>query len=269
MNRPISIPIALIDAFTSHPFKGNPAAVCLLQEERDTAWMQSVASEMNQSETAFLIRREDDSYSLRWFTPTIEVDLCGHATLASAHYLWENGHLPRNSQARFHTLSGLLTADLSVEGIMLNFPAEQVTPVTAPEELIQGLGLIPRYVGKNRIDYLVEVDSEETVRTLKPDFAMLARVDARGVIVTSKAGSGSEYDFISRAFFPATGCDEDPVTGSAHCALAPYWQRRLRKDDFVAYQASARGGELELAIVGSRILISGKAVTVFNGHLFV
>ncbi|REE84409.1 PhzF family phenazine biosynthesis protein [Paenibacillus taihuensis] len=265
----MNIPIALIDAFTSEPFKGNPAAVCLLQEGRNAAWMQRVASEMNQSETAFVVPREDGSYSLRWFTPTVEVDLCGHATMASAHYLWESGHLPTNSQARFHTLSGLLTADLSFEGIMLNFPAEPAVPVTAPEELIQGLGLIPRAVSKNRIDYLVEIDSEDTVRTLQPDFAMLSRVEARGVIVTSKANRGSEYDFVSRAFYPATGCEEDPVTGSAHCALAPYWQRKLRKDDMLAYQASARGGELKLAVVGSRILISGKAVTVLNGHLSV
>lgn len=265
----MNIPISLIDAFTSEPFKGNPAAVCLLQQEQDAEWMQRVASEMNQSETAFVVPREDGSYSLRWFTPTVEVDLCGHATLASAHYLWENGHLTKNEQAKFHTLSGLLTADFSVEGIMLNFPAEPPVPVTAPEELIQGLGLIPRYVAKNRIDYLVEIDSEDTVRTLKPDFAMLARVEARGVIVTSKANRGSEYDFVSRAFYPASGCNEDPVTGSAHCALAPYWQRKLRKDNLLAYQASARGGELKLAIVGNRVLISGKAVTILNGHLSV
>ncbi|RAP78002.1 PhzF family phenazine biosynthesis protein [Paenibacillus montanisoli] len=264
----MSISIAIIDAFTSIPFRGNPAAVCLLEEPRNEQWMQDVAAEMNLSETAFLEPREDGSYGLRWFTPTVEMELCGHATLASAHYLWENSHLPQGRIAAFHTRSGLLTAEQTENGIRLNFPAEPAAPVKAPEELIQGLGLIPRYVGLNRMDYLVEVDSVQTVQSLKPDFAMLARVDARGIIVTSKGtGKPGDYDFISRCFYPASGCKEDPVTGSAHCALAPYWQRRLRQNAFTAYQASARGGELYIELANDRVLMTGQAVTVLNGQL--
>lgn len=268
-------PIAIIDAFASGPFRGNPAAVCMLEEERDAEWMQAVAAEMNLSETAFLVADEDGGYRLRWFTPAVEVDLCGHATLAAAHYLWENESLAASEQARFRTASGLLTASRMEEGIALDFPAERPVPIAAPEELIQGLGLIPRYVGRNRMDFVVEVDSEETVRSLRPDYALLARVEARGIIVTSKGGGisangeGIPYDFVSRAFFPASGVNEDPVTGSAHCALAPYWQRRLRKDDFVAYQASARGGELHVALNGDRVILRGQAVTVLNGSLNV
>ncbi|MBM7563677.1 PhzF family phenazine biosynthesis protein [Paenibacillus sacheonensis] len=273
----MTLAIAIIDAFTSEPFRGNPAAVCLLEEEREPEWMQRVAAEMNLSETAFLRRRQDGSFGLRWFTPTQEVDLCGHATLASSHYLWTNGLLDRERQARFYTNSGLLTATLEEGGIRLDFPAEAAAPVTAPEELIQGLGLIPRYTGRNRMDYLVEVDSEETVRTLRPDFGMLARVNARGVIVTSRAAAGTggtaeaaaAYDFVSRAFYPATGVDEDPVTGSAHCALAPYWQKRLRKNEFHAYQASARGGEMHVSVHGERVHMVGQAVTVMLGQLMV
>ncbi|SFS60070.1 PhzF family phenazine biosynthesis protein [Paenibacillus sp. BC26] len=264
----IPIPISIIDAFTSVPFRGNPAAVCLLDEVRDEQWMQDVAAEMNLSETAFLHRREDGSYDLRWFTPTVEVDLCGHATLASAHFLWENQHAALDSIASFHTRSGLLTAERTEEGIRLNLPSEPAQPMKAPEELIQGLGLIPRYVGKNRMDYLVEVDSVQTVQTLKPDYAMLAKVEARGVIVTSKGtGKPGDYDFVSRCFYPASGCDEDPVTGSAHCALAPYWQRRLRQTSFMAYQASPRGGELFIELRNDRVLLSGQAVTVVQGQL--
>ncbi|WP_219837865.1 PhzF family phenazine biosynthesis protein [Paenibacillus sp. R14(2021)] len=263
-------PIAIIDAFTSVPFRGNPAAVCLLDEPKNAEWMQLAAAEMNLSETAFLERREDGSYGLRWFTPTVEVELCGHATLASSHYLWTNGLLRPDEQARFQTLSGLLKADLTSSGVTLDFPAEPAAPLTAPEELIQGLGLIPRFIGRNRMDYLVEVDREDTVRTLQPDFAMLARVQARGVIVTSRADSNAEgtpYDFVSRAFYPASGINEDPVTGSAHCALGPYWQRRLRKNVLNAYQASSRGGELTIEVTGDRVLMTGRAVTIMNGYL--
>ncbi|NBD26010.1 PhzF family phenazine biosynthesis protein [Paenibacillus glycinis] len=267
----MSTAIAIIDAFASAPFRGNPAAVCLLEEERDAAWMQQVAAEMNLSETAFLRADGEDGYGLRWFTPTQEVELCGHATLASAHYLWTNGLLSVDREARFHTLSGLLAAAKTEDGIRLDFPAEIAEPVTAPEELIQGLGLIPRFAGCNRMDYLVEVDSEETVRTLRPDFGLLAKADARGIIVTSRGHAGSEpsYDFVSRAFYPASGVNEDPVTGSAHCALAPYWQRRLRKDELSAYQASARGGALRISVRGERVFMTGQAVTVMTGQLWV
>ncbi|BBH19361.1 isomerase [Paenibacillus baekrokdamisoli] len=265
----MSIPIAIIDAFASGPFKGNPAAVCLLEHEPNELWMQQVAEEMNLSETAFLLAREDGSYYLRWFTPTTEVDLCGHATLASAHFLWTNGHIHETERIEFHTHSGLLTAKRAESGaITLNFPAEPVEQTAAPDELLHGLGLIPRFVGRNRMDFLVEVDSERTVRTLKPDFSLLAQVPSRGIIVTSRCATGSNtaIDFVSRAFFPASGVNEDPVTGSAHCALAPYWQRRLRKNELLAYQASSRGGELILRVEGDRVFMTGNAVTVLIGN---
>lgn len=266
----MSLPIAIIDAFASAPFKGNPAAVCLLEQEAGKQWMQQVAEEMNLSETAFLLPLEDGSYSLRWFTPTTEVELCGHATLASAHYLWTNGHAQINQPLQFHTQSGLLTAQSTKNGsITLNFPAEPVEQIAAPDELLHGLGLIPRFVGRNRMDFLVEVDCEETVRTLKPDYSLLARVPSRGIIVTSRStiSSDSSYDFISRAFFPASGVNEDPVTGSAHCALAPYWQKRLRKDELRAYQASARGGDLLVRVEEGRVYMTGEAVTILTGNL--
>lgn len=266
----MSLPIAIIDAFTSAPFKGNPAAVCLMEQQPEENWMQQVAEEMNLSETAFLLPREDGSYSLRWFTPTNEVELCGHATLASAHYLWTNGNVHLSQTLQFHTRSGLLTAQHSENGsITLNFPAEPVEQTAAPDELLHGLGLIPRFVGRNRMDFLVEVDSEETVRTLKPDFSLLARVPSRGVIVTSRSTTGSSIDFVSRAFFPASGVNEDPVTGSAHCALAPYWQKRLRKDVLCAYQASARGGELLVRVEEGRVYMTGEAVTILTGNLHI
>lgn len=265
----MSIPVHIIDAFTNIMFKGNPAAVCLVEAELEEVLMQQIAAEMNLAETAFLHPLADGSYSLRWFTPQAEVDLCGHATLASAHHLWEIGHLGEAEQARFHTRSGLLTAERSGQGIMMNFPAEPAVQAAAPDELIQALGLIPRYVGRNRMDYLVEVDSEETVRTLRPDFALIARVDARGVIVTSRSSEDTreEYDFVSRAFYPAQGVNEDPVTGSAHCALAPYWQQRLRKTELRGYQASDRGGYLHLRNADDRVFITGQAVTVLRGSL--
>lgn len=258
----MAFPIALIDAFASAPFEGNQAAVCLLDGDKPEGWMQQVAAEMNLSETAFLTKMED-GYALRWFTPKAEVDLCGHATLAAAHFLYEQGLLEQDATARFHTRSGLLTASRGEAGIRLDFPAEPVEQAVAPEELIQALGLIPRFVGRNRMGYLVEVDSESTVRTLKPDLALLGALPVQAVMVTSR---GSAYDFVSRVFLPAIGIDEDPVTGSAHCALAPYWQRRLRKDELLAYQASRRGGELRLKLGQDRVFITGKAITIMNGR---
>lgn len=254
-----------VDAFTNERFKGNPAAICLLGHLQSESWMQQVAAEMNLSETAFLVAGEE-GYDLRWFTPAAEVDLCGHATLAAAHVLWESGRLHHHQTARFMTRSGLLTAALRGDWIDMDFPAEPPEAALAPEELVQGLGLIPRFVGRNRMDYFVEVDSEETIRTLHPDFGLLARLEARGVIVTSRS-SGSHYDFVSRAFYPGTGIDEDPVTGSAHCALAPYWAKRLRKDELVGYQASKRGGIVKVRPDGARVYLSGQAVTVLKGQL--
>ena len=255
-----------VDAFTNQPFAGNPAAVCILPQPVEDSWMQNVAKEMNLSETAFL-HKQVDGFNLRWFTPATEVDLCGHATLASAYILWEMGYLPLDEQARFHTRSGLLTAKREGDWIELDFPAKVATKldVTA-DDLIKALGATPQYVGKNQMDYLLELDSEETVRNLKPDFGLLKSVPVRGVIVTSKANS-PDYDFVSRFFAPGVGIDEDPVTGSAHCCLGPFWRDRTGKDDFVAYQASARGGVIKVSCRGERVLLSGQAVLVLRGEI--
>ena len=261
------IPFAQVDAFTGEAFGGNPAAVCLLSAPRDAAWMQQVAREMNLSETAFLVQRPyAQGFDLRWFTPTVEVDLCGHATLASAHTLWESGALPATEAARFHTRSGLLTATRRGNWIDLDFPAKPDTPADPPAGLVEALGVTPRYVGRNAFDFLVELDSEAQVRTLQPDFARLRTIAARGIIVTSRASDGA-CDFVSRFFAPGSGIDEDPVTGSAHCCLAVHWQRRLGRDRFLARQVSPRGGVLQVAIEGDRVRLGGQAVTVLRGEL--
>jgi len=259
--------ILQIDAFTDQPFRGNPAAVCLLDGERDAEWMQRVAAEMNLSETAFL-RRQDGGWSLRWFTPAVEVDLCGHATLASAHALWGEG-VDDADVLRFHTRSGLLTATRNGDWIELDFPAMREEAVEAPPELLAALGARDAaYVGRNQFDYLVELRSEDAVRALEPDHAVLRKLPVRGVIVTSRAANG-EYDFVSRFFAPGSGVDEDPVTGSAHTCLAPYWAPRLGKNEFLAYQASARGGVLRVRLDGERVKLGGRAVTVLRGELVV
>ncbi len=257
-----------IDAFTDRPFRGNPAAVCLLDRERDAAWMQSVAAEMNLSETAFLLQRQD-GWNLRWFTPTVEVDLCGHATLASAHALWSEWMLDPADVAYFHTKSGVLTATYDEGLIELNFPATLETKSDPAPGLLEALGVHePKYVGKNKFDYLVEVDSEDSVRALKPDHARLRTIPVRGVIVTSRS-SNDKFDFVSRFFAPGSGIDEDPVTGSAHCCLTPYWSKKLGKEKLVAFQASPRGGSLRLRIDGDRVRLAGRAVTVLRGRLEV
>jgi predicted PhzF superfamily epimerase YddE/YHI9 len=262
----MEVEIYQVDAFTDEPFRGNPAAVCPLPEPCDEEWMQHVAREMNLSETAFL-HPQDDGYALRWFTPAVEVDLCGHATLASAHVLWETGALAAEGRARFFTRSGLLTAGRLGDEIEMDFPATPDEPADAPPRLDEALGLGFRYVGKSPFDYLVEVDSEDFVREMAPDFALLRTLPlVRGVIVTSVASSPG-YDFVSRFFAPAAGIDEDPVTGSSHCCLGPYWSRRLGKDDLVAYQASARGGVLGVRVAGDRVFLRGRAVTVLRGEL--
>ncbi len=257
--------ITQVDAFTNKPFAGNPAAVCVLETARDAVWMQQVAREMNLAETAFLVRRSD-GFDLRWFTPTVEVDLCGHATLASAHALWEEGHLAPHETAHFHTRSGLLTAQRQGDWIEMDFPAEPESPAAPEPELAVALGVTPLYVGKNRFDYLVAVTSEAVVRGLEPDLTLLRMISARGIIVTSRA-DGSEYDFVSRFFAPASGIDEDPVTGSAHCCLGPFWASRLDKNQLVGYQASARGGTVRVRVEGARAYLSGQAVTVLRGEL--
>jgi PhzF family phenazine biosynthesis protein len=261
----MAVKIYQVDAFAEQLFKGNPAAVCILPEPRQDAWMQAVAQEMNLSETAFL-NKQGDEYSLRWFTPKVEVELCGHATLASAHILWETGLLKPQEQARFQTLSGLLTAERIEDEIVLDFPATPEKPVDAPPGLVEGLGVVPLYVGKNKFDYLVEVESEAEVVNMQPDIGKLREIFVRGVMVTSTADS-AEYDFVSRFFAPGSGIDEDPVTGSAHCCLGPYWSARLGKDELIAYQASERGGFVRVHVAGERVLLGGRAVTVMRGEL--
>jgi len=261
----VGLRIFQVDAFTDKAFAGNPAAVCILTEPRDDAWMQDLAREMNLSETAFLSRQED-GFNLRWFTPAVEVVLCGHATLASAHILWEIGLVSPKEPARFHTLSGLLTAERKGDWIELNFPATPEQPATAPPGLEEALGLTPKYTGKSKFDYLFEVETEETVHNLKPDFALLKTMNVRGVMVTSRAAS-SGYDFVSRFFAPGSGIDEDPVTGSAHCCLGPFWSQRLGKDELIAYQASRRGGTVRVRVSGDRVYLSGQAITILCGEL--
>ena len=260
----MSIRITQVDAFTPVPFGGNPAAVCILPGPADAAWMQSVAREMNLSETSFLDPRPD-GYHLRWFTPTVEVALCGHATLAAAHVLYEDGHLDPRHMARFHTQSGLLTAQRCGDWIEMDFPAKREEPADPPPSLPDALGAKAVYVGRNAFDYIVELESEQVVRALEPDHTALRRLPVRGVIVTSR-GSG-DYDFVSRFFAPGSGIDEDPVTGSAHVCLGPFWQARLGKSEFLAYQASQRGGVVRVRVEGDRVHLGGQAVTVLRGDL--
>ena len=263
----MALRISQVDAFTDAAFSGNPAAVCILSNPVDDGWMQAVAMEMNLSETAFLIPN-GEVFGLRWFTPALEVNLCGHATLASAHVLWEEGHLSRDQQARFSTRSGILTADLTENGIELCFPAVTQEAADAPEGLLGGLGVEAAYVGKNGTGYLVEVASEEILRKMTPDFTRLMSVDATGIIVTSKASTPG-LDFVSRFFAPRSGVQEDPVTGSAHCTLGPYWRKQLGKESYTGYQASKRGGIVRLSLVGDRVHLIGNAVTVMRGELLI
>jgi PhzF family phenazine biosynthesis protein len=260
----MGIPIVQVDAFTGEAFGGNPAAVCVLEAARDARWMANVAMEMNLSETAFL-HHEADGYGLRWFTPAVEVDLCGHATLASAHVLWSEGHLAAGAPARFQTKSGLLTCRQVGGWIEMDFPAKLETAAEAPAQLADALGCAFSYVGRNQFDYLVEVIDEATLRGLTPAHHVLRELPVRGVIVTAK-GSG-EFDFVSRFFAPGAGVDEDPVTGSAHCALAPYWATKLGKTEMTGFQASKRGGVVKVRVEGDRVILCGQAVTVLRGEL--
>jgi PhzF family phenazine biosynthesis protein len=257
--------IVQVDAFTDRPFAGNPAAVCILPGPADPAWMQDVAAEMNLAETAFLVR-EGDVFHLRWFTPTVEVDLCGHATIASAHVLWEDGHLSPNSIARFRTRSGLLTAAREDSWITLDFPATPVERPVEPGPVARALGVPILFAGATRFDVLAEVESEAALRSMAPDMALLEAIPSRGVIVTARASSEG-FDFVSRFFGPRVGIAEDPVTGSAHCALGPYWAGKLDRLEMVAYQASRRGGVVRVRVEGDRVKIGGQAVTVLRGEL--
>jgi PhzF family phenazine biosynthesis protein len=259
------LPIFQVNAFTDKLFSGNPAGVCILSEPKNEKWLQNVARELNFAETAFLLK-EGAGFRLRWFSPAVEIDLCGHATLASAHILWERGYIRSDGPARFFTNSGLLTAKRKDDWIELDFPCEPAVKVTTPNFIAKALGVIPVYVGKNRFDYLVELKSEKTLRDLKPDLSLIKKIPARGLIVTSVAKSG-DYDFVSRFFAPVAGIDEDHVTGSAHCCLAPFWKERLNKNEFFAYQASPRGGFMHVSIAGKRVLLLGKAVTFLSGEI--
>jgi PhzF family phenazine biosynthesis protein len=260
------IRIVTVDAFTNTPFAGNPAAVCVMQEPRPEEWLRNVAREMNLSETAFLLPR-DGEFELRWLTPAVEVDLCGHATVASAHVLWEDGHLPPCKQARFHTRSGLLTADRRGDWIELDFPVKIATVAEPPTQLLPALGVSSAVaVAKNAFDYMVEIESEEELRALSPDHSTLRKIPVRGIIVTARS-SNNGFDFVSRFFAPGSGIDEDPVTGSAHTALGPYWGSKLGKAEMTAFQASARGGVVRLRLNGDRIILGGQAVTVMQATL--
>lgn len=255
--------IIQVDAFTNKPFGGNPAAVCIMDAPADETWMQNVAMEMNLAETAFL-HPEDGGYRLRWLTPNVEVELCGHATLASAHTLWETGILPPGEEARFHTLSGLLTARQENDRIFMDFPATIAEECEIPDHLETIIGVNPIWVGRSKFDYLVVIDKEDDLRRMKPDTVAMGNIETRGIIVTAR---GTDYDFVSRAFFPRLNINEDPVTGSAHCTLTPYWREVLGKDEMLAYQASARGGEVLVRQEGDRVILGGQAVTVMVGEL--
>ncbi|HAN98649.1 MAG TPA: oxidoreductase [Planctomycetaceae bacterium] len=256
-----------VDAFAIAPFTGNPAAVCYLDEPQSDRWYQAVANEMNLSETAF-VSPEDGEYRLRWFTPEVEVDLCGHATLATAHVLWRELHRADDKPLRFRTRSGVLTARCQGAVIDLDFPSTPARPTDPPAELLDGLGIEPQWVGNNGFDWLVIVPRESQVRALDPDQKRLMKVPARGIIVSAPTDEGP-YDFVSRFFGPCVGIPEDPVTGSAHCTLAPYWGERLAKQALVGFQASRRGGEVHVRNEGERVHLGGQAITVMRGEWVV
>ena len=258
--------IVVVDAFTDKPFAGNPAAVCVLEKPADEAWMKHVAAEMNLSETAFL-HQEADGWRLRWLTPTVEVELCGHATLASAHVLWETKRLKPDQAAVFHTRSGRLSATRLGNAIVLDFPAKPPKQCAAPDELLAALGTTAQFVGMNGMDYFVDVGDEDAVRGVHPDFGRLAKLTVRGIIVTGRPTKMANVDFVSRFFAPGSGIAEDPVTGSAHCSLAPYWAAKLGKNELRGYQASARGGYVGVVANGDRVQLIGNAVTVLRAEM--
>ncbi|GAA3082272.1 PhzF family phenazine biosynthesis protein [Kribbella aluminosa] len=264
----------MVDAFAERAFTGNPAGVCVLEpgDWPDEAWMQSVAAELNHAETAFVrpSERADADWDLRWFTPTQEERLCGHATLATTHALAADGKV--SGKVSFATLSGILIATVGDDGITLDFPVNRPIEVPAPDGLETALGVEPAevYLAGELRDLLVVVRDEATVRAVVPDYDVMAGIiegeKLRGVIVTAR---GSEYDFVSRFFAPGSGIPEDPVTGSAHTSLAPYWAERLGRDELVGYQASARGGVVRVVPAGDRVYLKGRAITVLDGELFV
>ncbi|HEY4100020.1 MAG TPA: PhzF family phenazine biosynthesis protein [Gemmatimonadales bacterium] len=256
----------LIDAFADGPFAGNPAAVVLVDAPPPDRWMQQLAMEMNQAETAFLLP-QDDGYSLRWFTPRSEVDLCGHATLASAHYLWGQGILSPDDTARFQTRSGLLTATHSKDGITLDFPAIASTPVAMPHDAARVLGGEVVEAMHGGFTVICRLGSAAQVRDCSPDLGAITSWNPKGGVVVTALSDREGIDFISRCFFPALGVPEDPVTGSAHCVLVPYWHRQLGKTALTAYQASSRGGTLRCELRGERVTLTGRAVTTMRGKV--
>lgn len=263
----MDVPVWTVDAFADRPFSGNPASVCLLPRDVPAETLQAVAAEMNHSETAFLLER-GDHWDLRWFTPSVEVELCGHATLASAHVLWESGRLARAARAAFHTASGILTAAREGDRIALDFPLEPADPVPEPEGLAQALGAEVVRMGRNRMDLLAELADEATVASLSPDLARLAAYPVRGTIVTARASTAG-VDFVSRFFAPQSGVDEDPVTGSAHCALAPWWSERLGRTAMTGRQLSPRSGEVGVRLSGARVHLLGRCHIVLEGKLLL
>ncbi|MBZ0202548.1 MAG: PhzF family phenazine biosynthesis protein [Ignavibacteria bacterium] len=269
----MKIPIYTVDAFTSKPFNGNPAAICVLNEPIDDSLMQSIAFELNLAETAFVCKEKDkEGFSLRWMTPVSEVDLCGHATLATSHVLWQTGICKKDETISYNTRSGVLKADYYNGEIGLDFPAILQKQIEYPKELVDAIGgITPKYVGMTKWNYLIELESESDVRNLKPNFDIMLKLPGWGTIITAKADEGNKegFDFVSRFFAPEKGIQEDPVTGSAHCALAPYWQKRLGKDSFKAFQASERGGVLGIKVAGDRVMLAGEAVTVISGEINV
>lgn len=259
----MSIPFVQIDAFTDTAFSGNPAVAMILDTMKEDGWLQNAAREMNVSDTAYLVKRNGE-YDLRWFTPEAEVDLCGHATLASAHYLWSEKLEDTNSEIIFHSKSGILKAKYINGWIELNFPSEVDSQTEIDETLINALGQKPVYVGKNRMDYIVQLENEDQVKNIKPDLNLLKTINSRGFIVTAQSQS-NDYDFISRFFAPNIGINEDPVTGSAHCCLEPFWAKRLNKNEMTGYQASSRGGIVKVRGDNNRTFLLGKAVTILKG----
>lgn len=258
--------VVYVDAFTAQPFGGNPAAVVLVAEAHEDAWLQALARELNLPATAVVHRVDDDAFQIRWFSPATELALCGHGTLASAHVLWQDGVLTADQSPRFESQAGPLSARRDDGWIELDFPAARPSPCTAPPGLFDALGVPPRAVASNRLDHLVELESETAVRTLTPDLALLATVETRGVIVTAPSDS-PPFDFVSRFFAPRVGIAEDPATGSAHCCLGPYWEGRLGRSHLLAHQVSARGGVLRVTVRGDRVGLAGQAVTVRRGRL--
>ena len=260
-------PLFIVDAFTSIPFAGNPAAVCLLDEPADPVWMQQVAAEMNLSETAYVVS-QPDGFGLRWFTPKAEVDLCGHATLASADVLWQEQRVGRQNEIRFHTNSGSLICSRAGDRIEMDFPRVPIEETRASPQLAAALGADPVFLGRTAFDYVVELPSETAVRDLEPNVRQLATVNTRGIIVTARSDR-PEFDFVSRFFAPALGIDEDPVTGSAHCSLGPFWAERLGKSEVAGFQASRRGGVVHVRVGPERVVLGGQVVCIVRGTMSV